>query len=363
MQADMTLISEIEQALILAGYNGTFDNGEGGYLILSADASYTSDNAGEDTNLDKALKAAFGENYSLQLAYDGWGNNYLYLGLADGGAEAVYNSTYYNVSDQLMGQVKEITDAALSILDVTGSGNNRNDMIAMFAGADEEPGSSEFLSAVAGLYGYVDENGNGDISKVSDAELPNLLVLAIAADVTESEPENVQQATGLIQNFALYNGYAATEQGKAAGFDTAYNTFVTSINNAQNIQDVATAYKTLRNTANNDSAYNTYANGQGKTDVQAFNSMMAGLASSTVNNSELVKDSLASEDFFSTGVGNSLFGTYIDSVESFVGINFADDDSLDGFYNDMSADGVVGIFFTNYGNGIVVNNSVVEEQP
>ena len=345
--SDKQLVSDIEYALTLAGYNGTFEEGEGGYLILSKDGIV---NDIEGTDLETVLKNTYGEKYEdeLKLAYDEWGNNYLFVGLSGNNAQSVYNSTYYAVSDELMGQVKDITDAALSILDVAGTGDSRNDMIDMFG--------SEFLNGVAKQYGYA------NLDEVSDEELPNLLVLAVATDITTESKNpnehNISQASGLIQNFALYNGYAATDEGKAQGFDKEYEKFVTALNNAKDSEDpigaVADAYIDLQEaTQVEGSKYNDYVSNKGKTDGEAFEAMLAGLAGSTLGSKEQTKENLSDADFFTTGVGNTLFGTYIDSVESFVGVQ-----TDEYFDTQMAQPGVVGIYFTYVNSQIVINNSL-----
>ena len=349
---DKQMFSDLESALTYASLAGTFEEGEGGYIILSTEGVVNDIEKG--SSLDIALTDAFGANYrnELKLAYDSWGNNYLFLGLAGESAQNVYNSTYYAVSDELMGQVKDITDAALSILDNgVGSGNSRNDMIGMFAKEGEAAGQSAFLNEIAVQYGY------NSLDEVPDEALPNLLVLAVATDVTTSnnnEDYQMSETSGLIQNFALYNGYASTEQGKAEGFDVAYNTFVEEMNAATDINGVADAYKKLQAaTKAENSGYNAYVAGQGKTDMEAFDSMLAGLTGSTLGNKEMTKEGLTDADFFTTGVGNSLFGAYIDSVESFVGIQ-----TDDSFAEAMIQEGVVGFYFTFVNSEMVINNSL-----
>ena len=355
---DKQLVSDIEYALTLAGYNGDFEEGQGGYIILTTEGVKNAADIKENNpELAQVLANAYGDKWDkeMKLAYDEWGNNYLFVGLAGNNAQSVYNSTYYAVSDELMGQVKDITDAALSILDSgVGSGNSRNDMINMFAGEGDADGESAFLEGVAQQYGY------SSLDEVSNEELPNLLVLAVATDITteSNNPDGYEmsQASGLIKDFALYNGYAATAEGKAAGFDEEYDKFVTALNNAKNsdnpIGAVADAYNELKNAASTD-AYETYANGIGQNDVKAFDAMLAGLAGSTLGSKEQTKDNLGDANFFTTGVGNTLFGTYIDSVESFVGVQ-----ANDAFMTQMSQPGVVGIYFTYMNSQVVTNNSL-----
>ena len=356
---DKQMIADIEDQLIYAGYAGAFEEGEGGYVILSPEGVIAIEGAG----LEQVLINAYGENYDdkLKLAYDEWGNNGLFVGLVNGKAADVYNSTYYDVSDKLMGQVQEITNAALAILDAD-SEQSTEKMLALFADSN---GNQDFLNDVAKMYGYVDANGNGDVSKVSAEELPNFLVLAVATDITTAannpQGHSISQASSLVQSFALYNAYAATDDGKAAGFDEAYETFVTTISAPDaSVSTVANAYKTLQSTANSDAKFDAYiTNGNSATDYKAFQSMMGGLAGATgSNNTELTKNNMSDPEFFTTGVGSNLFNTYIDSVESFVGIpegsQFVEDIMEDG----QVKEGVVAIYFSFVNSQMVINNTI-----
>ena len=355
MAADQTLISDIEYALQLAGYSNTFTNGDGGYMILSVDGV---SGITEGSPLDEAMIAAFGTGYqnSLKLKYSGWGNNGLALGLNGEQAKAVYNSTYYAVSDQLMGQVKEITDAAWSILENTSGEANREQMIAMFADG------SMTLEDVAQTYGYE------SLDDVPDEAMPNLMVLAVAGDVAmknqADDPEDwtMSGASELIQNFALYNGYASTAAGKTAAeggssFADAYSTFVEEISEAEDVSEVAAAYKKLMEVAKADSAYSTYVSGeQSKTDIAAFTAMMSGLTGAAAMNNSGIIDGLSQKDFFTTGLGNSLFNTYIGAVESALALDAEAGEALMG----VLENGGVAVFYsvsnskTNVGNTLPI---------
>ena len=351
--SDKQMFADIEDQLIYAGYAGGFEEGEGGYVVLSPEGVV----AIEGEGFKQVLINAYGENYEdeLKLAYEEWGNNYLYAGLVGGGAQSVYGSTYYANSDKLMGQVQEITNAALAILD-SDSDASTEKMLELFAGPD---GSQDFLNEVALMYGYTDENGNGDISKVSNEELPNFLVLAVAADITAAinKPgeHTMSQASGLVQNFALYNAYAATDEGKAAGFDKEYEKFVAAINDENaTVGSVAEAYNALKGEAEKSgSTFQDYKTEDASTDMSAFAAMLGGLTGSTGANPDLTKDNMKDANFFTTGVGNELFGTYIGSVESFVGVSVDDT-----FAEEMAQPGTVGFYFTYINSEIIINNTL-----
>ena len=114
-QADISLISEIEHALALAYYSGTIPAGEQGCVILSVGENPSGFSA--DSNVEKALLAAFGTGYAeqLQLKYDGW----------KGGVASVYtsfsNSSFKGNEDMLMGDIQDLTDAVGTFLDKRGT--------------------------------------------------------------------------------------------------------------------------------------------------------------------------------------------------------------------------------------------------
>jgi len=351
-QADMTLISEIEQAITLAGYKGTFTNGEGDYLILSSDGEVQG--VTEGSGLEQALIDTFGADYKdvLKLKYDAWGNNGLAMGLGGGQAEAVYNSTYYGVSDQLMGQVKEITDAAWNLLGNDGNAT-REQMVQMFNG-------SLSLDAAAQTYGY------DSLDEVPDDALPNLLVLTVAADITSknnNSDHEMAQASGLIQDFALFNGYAATEAGKQAGADgksfaDAYATFVAEIGvEDAELSDVVEAYNKLKAASEADSGFANYsADDQSTIDLNAFSAMMSGLAGAAAMNPEGVTAGLSEADFFTEKLGKDLFDTYIGSVESAVGLDAAA--SLEMMNTLFAEEGNVAVYYSFLENAVVIGNSL-----
>ena len=354
MTADKALIAEITNVLTLAGYSGELGNEGGGYLILTATGDLEGVEAGSD--LEKVLKAAFGDNYKsvLKLKYNEWGNNGLVLGLAGGQAYEVYHSTYYAVSDKLMGQVTEITKAAWSILKGVSGEANRDEMISMFAGG------SMTLEDAAKTYGY------NSLADVPDDALPNLMVLAVAGDVTmENTAENpddwtMSEASSLIQSFALYNGYASTTAGQATNkngtsFADAYATFVDEISVANDVTEVAAAYKKLQAVAKEDSGYNDYiTNQQSKTDINAFTAMMSGLTGAAAMNNSGVTEGLGQADFFTAGLGKDLFDTYIGSVESVLGLG----DDADAALLDVFENGGVAIYYSVDGSVIYIGNSL-----
>ena len=116
-QSDITLISEIEHALTLAGYSGTFADGESGHIILSATDAVSGVTA--DSSLEKALIDSFGPGYAdtLKLKYDSWTTNGFLDTLNPEFAYAVKTSSYMSGGrvDDLLSDVEKMTSMATKL--------------------------------------------------------------------------------------------------------------------------------------------------------------------------------------------------------------------------------------------------------
>ena len=126
MQADISLASEIEQALVLAYYANP-SSFKGGVVTLSVGSA---PNCGEDAAMEAALAASFGDEWAnredMQLKYNGWGGN--------ANAAQVYqnfsNSSYYEKEEKLLNDVQELTNAVQTFTEKTG------DAFTQFLGTD-----------------------------------------------------------------------------------------------------------------------------------------------------------------------------------------------------------------------------------
>lgn len=346
--ADRQLVRDVEQALMMGYYQGLID--QNGKVVLST-SGVTCENlvpiAAEGENLKgpgAALQDAFGADYAekLVLKHDSWNINGAILGLTD--AKAVYNSSYYQSADKLMAQVEEITGAAWNLVTGNSGEANRDQMIAMFEG--------DLLNEVAGQYGY------NSITDVPNEALPNLLVLAVATDVAtgaNNEDYQTSQASGLIEDFALYNGYASTAEGKASGFDKEYQKFVDAINNASGVSEVAEAYRTLSNATANNAGWAAYTSGeQSKTDSAAFAAMMGGMAGSAMTHGDGIKNGLSQNNFFTAGLGNELFCDYMDAVGAMAGLDSVQSTDI----VEEALEGNVVIFFSVDQGKIIIGNTL-----
>ena len=113
MQADITLASEIEQALLLAAYSGTLEDGS--CVVVYADGTPIKVSG---SGSHEAMVAAFGENYanSLKLSYDGWTGN-----AANIDVDLVSSSSFgeENLS-VLLGDVSLLTNVLSDFFSVSG---------------------------------------------------------------------------------------------------------------------------------------------------------------------------------------------------------------------------------------------------
>ena len=191
MQADITLASEIKQALVLAYYSKELT--KDGYVIIgyNAEADF-----GGNEEIDKAMKAAFGENWqtSLKLAFSGWENT------ASMNLAAVAGSNFdVQGVDSLLSRVANLTIAVEGYF-----GENLDSALA------------------ASMKEYAAELGINDEAILNNnAALANLVPMAVAQRINEAQCSN--------ENFA--EGYVATYQ------------------NIENFEDANTAAAALKNNA------------------------------------------------------------------------------------------------------------------
>ena len=123
-QADMTLASDIKNALMLAYYEGTLQPGASVVVYFDDDKAVTVDPDG-DLGAAAAMTAAFGEGYtSLDLKWDGWKDQ---MGVAankvmmDHVNVSNFNS---NTLGETLDQVQKVVDAASNLLGGVGGGVN-----------------------------------------------------------------------------------------------------------------------------------------------------------------------------------------------------------------------------------------------
>ena len=354
-QADMTLISDIEYALTVAGYTDTFADGESGTIILST-TGISGVTAG--SNLDKALKDAFGANYAdtMKLKYDSWGSNGMINSLDPERAWAIDESSYMTGGrvDDLLPDVEKMTGMATNLVTALGSGGGMETTLAgLFTG---DNGCA--IDAVAAKYGITKADGETwdqwGAKPENSTAFGNLLVLTAAADAA-NYGSNATTGTNMVMEFSGYYALAAANPEFSAELDAA-------LNDLQSINSVSagkTWYDALEAKA---IAYGyeapDYDNvNQAAMDQVAFQSIMMSLNNPTEDQIASISKDLNNPNLFTSGVVNNMYNDYLDMVDSMAGMY----DSENMTFTPITVvEGEVAILFSQNAANIAVSNTLPE---
>ena len=373
MQADISLISDIEHALILAGYSGTFGN-EIGSIVLSASEAYDSTDAVAGSNLDKALEATFGTGYSLQLKYDGWTSDASMLAWLLGSDNGVPNNSYENVSkvanssfltgdttEELMNNVENLTTKLAGIVENMGEAG-KDAVYNMFDTRDGSGNTSNALQTVMDDFGYT------SLDNVDATTLSNLVVLAAAEEMkTLDSAAQMGGATpsdmsNFVTYYALYTAYAASERSSQAYKDkyAELQQYIQDNDDPTNIAIMIDSFA-VNITGNDsipaDSGWAEYSGGNNPIgseyfkDVDAFANIMNAVDNANISSSDLSDGTL-----FTQGTVNTLFGSYVGAVDSLSKMTEEE-------YNNLVAaagNGGVSVVYSCDGNVIKVSTSLPE---
>jgi len=297
MQADISLVSDIEHALTLAYYNQDLTDGTAGFIMLSPNEGESM--ADEEGYTVLAMEKVFGSNWMdvMQLKYDGWTVKNMSLSYED--ATSVVNSNFVQnyTPEQLMGQVQSIIDSVnhLNLTDASLDGS----LYEMFNYSNDD-GEQNALLDVMNEYGL----GN-DWNALSDEQQSNVAVLATASSVTNGNEADV---SGLVPNLALFTAYAAVD----SDFGVAYENFQNTISTATSVDDVKTAYRGLCDAAGSD--YETWKTANGNQNIKAFEAIMSGVGNAMKDNGDAIKADLGNAEMFTTGIGSQMYNDYLDSA-------------------------------------------------
>ena len=353
MAADQTLISSIENALMLAGYGNTFAAGESGYITLSTDGIVNKDQITEGSGLDEAMKAAFGADYkdSMKLSYNGWGSSGVFDDLTEDDAFAVYYSSYMTGErkDVLLNDVEKMTDTAKRVVSVLSDtpGVSEKTLSDLFG--------DEVLNKTAAKYGITLEDGQSwdDWGAENDTAYGNLLVLT-AADEAENNKrtgEPMSAASQLILEFSSYYGYAASNPEFSEVFDEKLN----ELDSITSVTEGANWYSSLKSAAGDGyDAYNTYnaekGYNQGEADEWAFQSILSALGNPTEEQAANIAIDLNNPNLFTAGVVNNMYNDYLTAVDAVMA-----NPTVDGL--DLE-DGEVVILFAHNSGEVNISNSL-----
>ena len=381
MTADKALIAEIENALLLAGYSGTFAEGNGGYILLSVNGVENAAEIVEGSALDKAMDDAFGSAWreTLKLKYNGWGSNGLFNNLTPETAFAVANSSYLTGlrADDLLKDVETMTGMAMNLVTVLGSGGGFTEGMTLSGMFTKDDGTCA-IDATAAKYGITkDANETWEQwaarSPENNATYSNLLVMT-AADESEKymggvlgngEAYEMTGASNMILEFSSFYAYAAI----TPAFSNTLDKYMAHLNNESYIDGLAPVtnastgaawYNSL--TAAAGPGYTDYIatlddNGQAFVDQIGFLSIMGGIGNPSDEQAGMVGSDLSNPNLFTDGVVNGMYNDYMDGVSSMAGMY----DAENGSYGDWTLgldEGNVVILFNQNNGGITVATSL-----
>ena len=363
-QADMTLISEIEHALTLAGYNGTFAEGEGGYIILSVDGV---EGIEAGSHLEQALIATFGTNYAdtLMLKYDSWNSSGLFDDLYGEMAMAVSNSSYMTGLrvDDLLDDVEKMTSMANHLVDVLAAGNGfLSDVTLSGMFTTDGVCAIDKTAAKYGITKGTDETWEQWAAKNNGANqnaYSNLLVLT-AADESEqymltAGHENeytMSGASNMILEFSSFYAFAATNPAFSAKLDT----YMDDLANVTNKDTGKEWFNSLKAEADKYgySDPKVYTAEQQELDQIGFLSIMAGLGNPTEEQATNIATDLGNANLFTDGVVNNMYNEYLDAVDVLNSLNTDEE-----FFGNVSFDeGEIAILVIQKDGFATITNSL-----
>ena len=360
--SDKQLIADIEDILLYEGYAGTFEEGEGGYIILSPEG----DAVVKGEALIEALTNAYGANYTkeLKLAYDKWSNNGLQAGVSAEMAYLVANSNYLtgDRADDLLADVEKMTSVVNRINEIAADSNVTTSISGMFTKGEGESAVCT-IDATAAKYGISKgEYETWDLwaaaSTENQATFSNLLVLTAAdesaavAAGTMSE-DDMSEASKLVLEFSSYYAFASQN----SGFSSEFQTMMDNLNNVESFGQGSSWFDTLRDKAEDYGYTSDYkgADGDYDTDKLAFTAIMSNVSNATNAQPDAIKGSLSNTDFFTQGVVNDLYNDYLTNVDAMAG--FYDPDAQTQVDLDLQA-GEVAILFAQKDGVTTVTSSL-----
>ena len=377
-QADQTMIAEIKNALQLAGYGGTFAEGEGGYIVLSTDGVANGDAIAEDSALDLAMDAAYGDNWreTLKLKYNAWGNNGLFGSLSPYFANAVVNSSYLNGTraDKLLTDVEIMTGMANNLVEALNVGSAGTTLSKVFT----RPDGTSVLDETAAKYGITkDQNETWEQwaakSPENNTAYGNLLVMA-AADETDAlmngtvDSSEISGGSQVIISFSSYYAFAAQDEEFSAVLDKYMDHLNGNpqidvdgdgdIDNDDLVTDSESGkawYLSLQNAAGPD--YNAYhGTEQYNTDGLAFMSIMAGIGNPSSDQASQVGADLSNPNLFTQGVVNGMYNDFLAGAEAVAGTYNPNGGESNGTQIDLSNGNVAILVVMKAGNLTVVDS-------
>ena len=294
MQADISLVSEVKQALELYYYANPNADMSTAWVILEQDGTVVAE-YGEAA--DKAMTAVFGADWknAVGLKYADWN------GVS---STATYKeSSYYGQESGLIQTVDKLTGALGEVIEKDKTmGNNliggQFETFLKDQNVDTDNGKAVGNAAVL----YVADKTKNNETAIKDAFSAGLSATAnTPGDVVNNLYANLYRVDGLGDAAAIAAIYAYAEgyaqsTGQADAFHA--NTDFSNVTNASTaLEALGKSFDTL-----DPSGFATYVQDQGSKDLQGYIDMMG-----TVNDNEgIVSGNLNSDDCFTDGTVENL---------------------------------------------------------
>ena len=305
MQADMTLISEVKQALELYYYSHP-DEVSSGYVKIAANGVVEVDDPNKDGNFDDsvgaaAMKASFGENWRETIALKH--NEYK----AVTSTKSYRDSSYYGQESGLIQTVDKLTGALGEVIEKDKTmGNNliggEFETFLKDQNVDTDNGKAVGNAAVL----YVADKTKNNEAAIKDAFTAGLSATASTpGDVVNNLYANLYNVEGLGDAAAIAAIYAYAEgyaqsTGQADEFHA--NTDFSNVTNAGTaLEALGKSFETL-----DPSGFANYVQNQGSKDLQGYIDMMGTVTA----NQGLVSGNLNSDDCYTDGTVESLLKSH-----------------------------------------------------
>ena len=342
---DKQLISDIEYAMTLAGYNGDFAVGDSGYIFLTAEGNPI---VAENDKIIAVMEATFGSNWQKEVAlqYDGWTVNTALLEAARNGGSTVTNSIFVQQSNptELLENVQTVTQAAAGTL---GSqvkdadtyvnslklalGDGYLDLAAqtgLLECVEDESGNKTYSMPS----GSIDASGNVSLSEEQQTQLSNLMVLSVADELKDLSQDDMaaimsNQYSGdasVAAQFAVKYSVAKAADLNKGGNTTAFTQLnndlqnVTGIGGETGIEGVLQRYGQNGGNADcNEYLFGSEEGGQQITqealnNFEAVGAIMSGVSS--VSGDYQNADSLKDANLFTSGGVSNYLNLYVSAA-------------------------------------------------
>ena len=323
-QADISLISDVRQALELAGYSGLFAEGDSGTVVLS-----TTGATGHGEKTATAMEKVFGESWAgNKLKYDGWNNNGVSFN------ESTYGQGGEERIDSLLGTVSGLSGALGKFLDSDDEAvlNSVGDGFHSYLGGLGISAATDPTAAgnAAVLYAAQNTQGKGDaIQKaISDAQNKTYEGVTFGSEdwakaMTNEMMNNLTGELGMAGGMAAMYAYAEafcqnsnnTELVNQFHTDSSFEN-VTVNNAGEAAARIESAFVNVLMNQNAQAHFVTYTavgeNGksQAMKDIDGYVSAME-----MVNDgSEYIVGNLGNEDCYTDGVAKSLLNQYTSNI-------------------------------------------------